>query len=116
MPQTSWGPSSWRGVAEPRFSRASGVGTSATGAESEIYAGELSGESHQGHGITFPWYGSSHGFAQQIHNVITHYHFRAWRVESAAYVDWEGTSVTTPYSGGGTLVPPNGKICWTWTS
>lgn len=46
----------------------------------------------------------------------THYHKRAWRTESAAYVTWDTTSATTPYPGGGTLSPTLGVVMYTWVT
>lgn len=44
------------------------------------------------------------------------YHKRAWRTESAAYVEWDTTSPTGAYPGGGTLDPPLGVILYQWTT
>ena len=40
------------------------------------------------------------------------YHLRAWRTESAAYVEWDTNSQSSAYPGGGTLDPPNGIVLY----
>lgn len=45
-----------------------------------------------------------------------HYHKRAWRNESGAFVEWDTTTPTGAYPGGGTLDPPLGAILYQWTT
>lgn len=47
---------------------------------------------------------------------ITHYHKRAWRAESSAYVVWDTTDPVEAYPGGGTLTPALGVVVYTWTT
>jgi len=45
-----------------------------------------------------------------------HYHKRAWRTESSAFVEWTTTTPTGAYPDGGTLDPPLGTILYQWTT
>lgn len=47
--------------------------------------------------------------------ITTHYHKRAWRTESAAFVEWDTTDPLAPYPDGGTLDPPLGVVVYEWT-
>lgn len=47
---------------------------------------------------------------------VEHFHKRAWRTESAAYVYWDSTNPAAPYPGGGTLNPLLGTILLRWST
>jgi hypothetical protein len=59
---------------------------------------------------------SANGEAVQYKQTTTHYHKRAWRTESSAFVEWETTDLSGAYPGGGTLEPTLGAIVYWWTS
>jgi thiamine biosynthesis lipoprotein ApbE len=57
-------------------------------------------------------------YAQTDSKIVrtNHYHKRAWRVESNAFVEWESTTREAPYPGGGTCDPTVGTVLYQWVT